>query len=415
MSATPQSSASPNISTPEFVAMTACLMALNALAIDVMLPAMSEIGRALNVSNPNDAQFIVVVYMFGFGFSQLVWGPVTDRFGRKRVLTGVLIAYVLFSLGCTLAQDFTSLLIWRFCLGIASGGTRVIATSVVRDLYVGRGMARIMSLVMTVFMVVPILAPMLGQQILYVFHVWQSTFGLLAAGGFAMLIWSFFRLPETRPPEDCTPIDPASVLKAYKTVFETREALGYVLGSGIIFGALFAFVSSSEQIFNDVFKRPDIFVYCFAIPAAALSIANFTNSRIVEKLGQRRISHAAVIGFSFFSLVLLTVVHFFGPNLVVFMALFALIFMNFGFIGPNFNSMAMEPLGRIAGVASGLLGFATTTMAAAIGGFIAHQFNGTLTPVVTGYVGLGLLTLIIVLFTEKGKLFSAGEDAPDKA
>ena len=91
--------------------MTACLMALNALAIDVMLPAMFEIGRALNVSNPNDAQFIVVVYMFGFGFSQLVWGPVTDRFGRKRRRAD---AYVLFSLGCTLAQDFTSLLIWRF-------------------------------------------------------------------------------------------------------------------------------------------------------------------------------------------------------------------------------------------------------------------------------------------------------------
>ena len=413
------STASPpslKISTPEFVAMTACLMALNALAIDVMLPAMSEIGTALRAPSANDAQLIVVVYMFGFGLSQLVWGPVTDRFGRKRVLTGVLIAYVLFSIGCTLAQDFTSFLIWRFCHGIASGGTRVIATSVVRDLYVGRGMARIMSLVMTVFMVVPILAPMLGQQILYIFHVWQSTFSVLAAGGFIMLVWSFFRLPETRPPEKCTPIDPASVLNAYKTVFQTRIALGYVLASGIIFGALFAFVSSSEQIFNDVFERPDIFVYCFAIPAAALSLANFTNSRMVERLGQRRISHAAVFGFSFFSILLLGAVHFFGPNLIVFMILFALIFMNFGFIGPNFNSMAMEPLGRIAGVASGLLGFATTTMAASIGGFIAHQFDGTLTPVITGYVGLGLLTLIIVLLTEKGKLFSSGEDeTPDKA
>ena len=127
------------LSTPELVAMTAYLMALNALAIDVMLPAMSEIGQALGITNANDAQFIIVVYMLGFGTSQLVWGPVTDRFGRKGVLSWVLIGYILASLGCTLAHNFETLLIWRFILGIAAGGTRVIAVSVVRDLYVGRG------------------------------------------------------------------------------------------------------------------------------------------------------------------------------------------------------------------------------------------------------------------------------------
>lgn len=393
------------ISTPEFVAMTAYLMALNALAIDVMLPAMSEIGSALGVTDPNDAQLIVVVYMLGFGTSQLVWGPVTDRFGRKSVLNWVLIGYVLASLGCTLSQNFSTLLAWRFLLGIMAGGTRVIAVSVVRDLYVGRGMARIMSLVMTVFMVIPIIAPLIGQTVLSMFHIWQSTFGILAAGGLIMLVWSYFRLPETRPPEKCTSIEPKAVFEAYASVFKNREALGYMLASGVIFGALFAFISSSEQIFNDVFKTPDTFVYWFACIAAAMSVANFTNSRIVEKLGQRVISHTAIIGFTVFSIILLIVTNVFGPNLYVFMALFALVFMNFGFMGPNFNSMAMEPLGRIAGTASALLGFASTTMAASIGGFIARQYDGTLEPVLLGYVSLGTISFIIVLWTEKGKLF----------
>lgn len=389
--------------------MTAYLMALNALAIDVMLPAMSEIGTALSVADPNDAQLIVVIYMLGFGTSQLIWGPVTDRFGRKSVLSWVLTGYILASLGCTLSQNFSTLLAWRFLLGVMAGGTRVIAVSVVRDLYVGRGMARIMSLVMTVFMVVPILAPLIGQTILNIFHTWQSTFGILAAGGLIMLIWSYFRLPETRPPEKRTSIEPKAVFAAYASVFKNREALGYMLASGVIFGALFAFISSSEQIFNDVFKTPDTFVYWFACIAAAMSVANFTNSRIVEKLGQRVISHTAIIGFTLISLILLIVTNVFGPNLYVFMALFALVFMNFGFMGPNFNSMAMEPLGRIAGTASALLGFASTTMAASIGGFIARQYDGSLEPVLLGYVGLGIVSFLIVLWTEKGKLFAGGE------
>lgn len=408
MSATSDPLAHRSLSTPEFVAMTACLMALNALAIDIMLPAMSEIGQALGVVHANDAQLIVVIYMLGFGTSQLVWGPVTDRFGRKNVLTIVLIGYMIASVGCTLSQDFSGLLIWRFLLGVAAGGTRVIAVSVVRDLYVGRSMARIMSLVMTVFMVVPILAPGIGQVIL-TFLPWQGIFGVLAVGGGLMLVWTFTRMPETRPPEKCTPFNPKAVASAYMTVFKTRVAFGYMLASGVIFGALFAYISASEQIFNDVFKRPDLFVYCFAIIAGALSFANFTNSRIVERLGQRVISHFAIIGFTVSSLVLTIVTIIFGPNLITFVALFSLVFMNFGFMGPNFNSMAMEPLGRIAGTASALLGFASTTMAALIGGAIAHQYNGSIVPVLWGFVLLGVLSLIVVFWTEGFRLFDAQE------
>ena len=410
MTTAPHPLAGSKLSTPEFVAMTAYLMALNALAIDVMLPALSEIGHALNAPTENDAQNIVLYYMYGFGISQLFWGPITDRFGRKPVLTLVLIMYVITSLGCTLSQDFNSLLTWRILLGIASGGTRVIAVSVVRDLFVGRGMARIMSMVMTVFMVIPILAPMFGEFILHLFNTWQSIFGVLAGGGAIMLVWSFFRLPETRPAEMRTPINVRAVTSAYLTVFRTRDALGYMLASGVIFGSLMAYISSSEQIFNDVFNAGELFTLCFAGIALSMSVATFTNSTLVEKLGQRLISHTALIGFIAFAVALVLVTKIWGPNLISFMILFSLVFMNFGFMGPNFNSMAMEPLGKIAGTASAMLGFASTTVAAMIGGAIAGQYNGSIIPVLMGFVILGVVSLIIVFVTERFTLFGRGQD-----
>ena len=390
--------------------MTACLMALNALAIDVMLPALSRIAVALDAPSENDAQYIVLVYMIGFGISQLFWGPITDRFGRKPVLRVVLIGYVVTALGCTLSDTFNALLVWRLMLGIFAGGTRVIAVSVVRDLFVGRGMARIMSLVMTVFMVVPILAPMIGAQIMNVIDLWQSTFGVLATGGLIMLFWSWFRLPETRPEDRRTPINLKAVSKAYWTVFKTREALGYMMASGVIFGALIAYISASEQIYTDIFKlSAEQFTLCFAIIAGSMSVATFSNSRLVERLGQRLISHIALIGFTVFALILVAQTIIFGPNLIAFMVLFSLVFMNFGFMGPNFNSMAMEPLGEVAGYASGVLGFASTTMAALIGGSIAHQYNGSMVPVLWGFVVLGVVAFVIVFITERFKLFAPGE------
>tara|TARA_B100000678_G_scaffold230534_1_gene198993 strand:- start:47694 stop:48938 length:1245 start_codon:yes stop_codon:yes gene_type:complete len=410
MSAKPHPLAGHSISTPEFVAMTACLMALNALAIDVMLPALSRIAVALDAPSENDAQYIVLVYMIGFGISQLFWGPITDRFGRKPVLRVVLIGYVVTALGCTLSDTFNALLVWRLMLGIFAGGTRVIAVSVVRDLFVGRGMARIMSLVMTVFMVVPILAPMIGAQIMNVIDLWQSTFGVLATGGLIMLFWSWFRLPETRPEDRRTPINLKAVSKAYWTVFKTREALGYMMASGVIFGALIAYISASEQIYTDIFKlSAEQFTLCFAIIAGSMSVATFSNSRLVERLGQRLISHIALIGFTVFALILVAQTIIFGPNLIAFMVLFSLVFMNFGFMGPNFNSMAMEPLGEVAGYASGVLGFASTTMAALIGGSIAHQYNGSMVPVLWGFVVLGVVAFVIVFITERFKLFAPGE------
>lgn len=393
------------LSTPELVSMVAALMALNALAIDIMLPALGMIATDLGVTSANDQQLVVVAYILGFGAPQLVFGPLADRFGRRPVLFVSLAGYALTGLACMLAGSFPLLLGARFVQGVFAAGCRVVAVTVVRDAYAGRGMAKLMSLVMTVFMVVPILAPSIGQAILFV-APWRWCFGVLTIAGVAMFVWTAIRLPETLHEEDRRPLDLRSTLGAYREVLSSRTTLGYMVASGIIFGALFAFVSSSEQLFREVFDQGESFALWFAGIAFAMSVASFTNSRLVERFGMRRLGHAALFGFLSLSSVLLTLMWAVGEELWMFFPLFALVFACFGLIGANFNALAMEPLGKVAGTGSAAYGFATTTGAGIIGGAIARQYDGTTLPVLVGFVLLAAGALTAVTITERGKLFT---------
>jgi len=390
---------------PEFVAFVAGLMALNALAIDIMLPAMGEIAAELGAAEDNDRQLIVVAYVLGFGFPQLIAGPLADRYGRRPVLFVSLVGYALMGVGCMFARDFTSLLVLRFMQGVFASGCRVVAASLVRDIYAGRGMARIMSLVMTVFMVVPILAPSVGQLVLFV-APWEWTFGVLVLGGAGMLAWALLRLKETLSPERKARLTVRGVLNNYRTVATTPVTLGYMLASGVIFGALFTFIASSEQVFTGPFETGETFPLWFAGIALTMSIATYSNSRVVERVGMRRLSHGALIGFILFSLLTLIAMQV-SESLWLFFPLFAMTFACFGLIGANFTSLAMEPVGHIAGTASAVHGFATTTIAGSIGGAIAARYDGSTTPILNGYLLLGFATLAIVLITEKGRLFSS--------
>jgi DHA1 family bicyclomycin/chloramphenicol resistance-like MFS transporter len=265
-------------------------------------------------------------------------------------------------------------------------------------------MAKIMSLVMTVFMIVPILAPALGQLILFV-APWQGMFAALFVAGVVSLIWVLRRLPETLPQGERAPLSFAASFGAYREALSHRTSLGYMLASGVIFGSLFGFIGSSEQVFREVFGQEETFVLWFAGIAATMSAASLTNSRLVERFGMRRISHAALLGFNVLAALLLLLMTSVGEQLYLFFPMFALMFACFGFIGSNFNAIIMEPLGHIAGTASAAFGFATTTMAAFFGFLIGQQYDGSVVPVVAGFLGLGLTTFLIVLATERGRLF----------
>ena len=386
--------------------MVAALMALNAFAIDIMLPGMGVIADYYGVTG-NQQQWLLYSFMIGFSAPQLIFGPITDRFGRRTLLRICIAAYVVFAFMCMATKSFYILCLVRFLQGIFASGIRVMAVSIVRDVTAGRAMARIMSLVMTVFMIIPIIAPAIGQGVMIVAG-WKWMFGVLGVAGLIILVWVHFRLPETLKQENQQELNISKALSGFWQVLTTRVTLGYMAASGVIYGALFAFIAAAEQIFEDVFHAGDRFALWFAIIAGTLAVGNFVNSRVVERYGMRRMSHGILLAFIGFSIANYIILQTAGEKLIYFLPLFALTFGCFGMLGANFSAIAMEPQGKIAGTASALYGFSTTGVAIMFGYFVSSQFNGTVSPIVLGFVVLGILSLIIVLITERGKLFETG-------
>lgn len=388
----------------EFVCLIALMMALNALAIDSMLPALPHIGADLNVATDNDRQWVVTAYLLGFGGAQLFYGPLADRFGRKPVLLFGVGVYVVFSLLATLAPSFDMLILARIGQGLGSACTRVLAVSIVRDRYEGRTMARVMSFSFLVFLGVPILAPSLGQLIMLV-GPWRWIFAGLGLIGVALIVWATLRLPETLKPEDRLPIQFKRLTAAYKIALTDRTAVGYTLAMTAITGALFGFVNSSQQIFADVFHAEAAFPAIFALIAGGIAVASIVNARLVVKLGSRKISHTALIGFTGISAIHALVALSGHETIWTFAILQTLTMFCFGLIAGNFGAMAMETMGHIAGTAASIQGFISTIFGSLLGFAVGQQFNGTTVPMVLGFTVFGLIALAWVLFAERGRLF----------
>ena len=391
----------------EFIAMMAALMALTALSIDVMLPALPQIREEFGLADPNAMQLVVTAYLVGFAVGQLFHGPLSDRFGRKPVLVAGLAVYALAAFACLVAGSFAVLLAARLVQGAANAAPRVVAVAVVRDVYGGRRMSEVMSFVMMVFIIVPVLAPTVGGLIL-LFGSWHLIFAFLFLFAAACIAWMWPRLPETRPPEAREPMSAAWLAAAVRETATNRLTLGYTLAIGAIFGALMGYINSAQQIFVEVYRLGPWFPAVFGGVAAAMAVASFTNSRLVGRIGMRRVSHAALLGF-----VAVALLHLgstssparrrSGSSSRCLRCLFC-----FGLVMPNFNAIAMEPMGRIAGTASSFVGAITTALAAAIGAYVGLHYAGTVTPLLAGFAGCGLAGLAIVLVTERGRLFGVG-------
>lgn len=402
------------LSRVEFIALVAALMSLNALAIDVMLPALPYMGEALGVSAENERQFVVGAYMIGFGIAQLVYGPITDRFGRRGPLFVGLAIYLVCAFAASFAPTFGILLALRFTQGLGAAGTRVIATAVVRDRFSGREMAEIMALTFMVFMAVPIIAPGIGQIIL-LSGPWNNIF--LFMGGLALVItiWGLVRLPETMHPEFRRPLKLGTILDGFRIVLTNRIALFYGLAGTFLFGAMFGFISASQQIFDDIYHLGPLFPVAFAVMASTIAVAQFINSRVVRKVGMRRLSHFAILAYIATAVVLLALALSGPVPLAVFMGLLLVIQFFFGWAASNMNSLSMEPLGAVAGTAASVFGFTQTVGGALLGTFIGQHFDGTLIPNALGYFCMGSLVLICILIAEKGKLFGSSVPSPTES
>ncbi len=392
----------------EMTALLAGLMALNAFAIDAMIPALPAIGESLAVSQANHRQLVVVAYMIGFGSTQLVWGPLADRFGRKPVLAVGIALYAGFALLCAIAGSFALLIAARVLQGASAAVTRVLVVAMVRDLFEGEAMARMMSLVFMVFMLVPVLAPSIGQGIL-LFAPWRAIFLVLAGYGLAMLAWSWLRLPETLRPEYRRSLAWRDIAGAAWATIREPQSRGYTLALTITFGGLVAYISSVQQFVFAAAGAPNAIGLVFAAVAAPMALASWANSRVVGRFGLRLVGHGGAVAFA-----LVTAVHALigatgGETLVLFVVFQGLAMACFAFTSSNIGTLAMEHMGPIAGTASSVQGVVGTIGGAVIGLLIGQAFDGTAQPFLWGTAACAAVSLGIVLLTEPKRLF-AGVD-----
>ncbi|MFM9829308.1 MAG: multidrug effflux MFS transporter [Sphingomonas sp.] len=390
----------------EFVSLVAALMALTALGIDSMLPALPAIAASLHVVTENDRQLVISAFLIGFGVAQLVHGPLADRYGRKPVLALALLAYVIANVIAAFSGSFTLLLLARFVSGTAIAASRVVTVALVRDCFSGRAMARVMSLAFMVFMAAPILAPGFGQAVLLV-GSWRLIFGGIALVSALVLLWFAWRMPETLDPADQLPLSPRRIARGWWLALTDRWSIGYTLATTALMGPLYGFINSVQQIVSEVLGAEHLLVFIFAGSALTMAAANLMNSRIVMAVGMRRISHTALvtlIGVSALHLLIAVSGH---ETLASFVILQSIAMGCFGLATANFGAMAMENMGAIAGTASSVQGFISVTAGAVLGALIGRAFDGTTVPLYVGFLIAGLAALGIVLVIERGRLFRA--------
>ncbi|CAN7367690.1 multidrug effflux MFS transporter [Pararhizobium sp. LjRoot235] len=393
----------------EFVITIALMTASVAIAIDIMLPALPAIGQSLRVANTNDTQLIIGVFFLGFGCSQIIFGSLSDTFGRRAILLGGLAFFTLTMFGAAATESFEMLLLLRFVQGIGAAAVRITTMAVVRDCFGGREMARVMSYVMIVFMIVPIVAPSLGQAVIY-YANWHWIFILLGCVGAILFVWAGLRLRESLPHEERLPLSVASVGAGFRTVLTNRTTCGYMIGMTLFTAVICAYVVTVQQIFGEVYGLGDWLPIAFAGTAGGIALANFANGYFVRSFGMRRISHAAMILFTLLAGVGLVISLGGKPDFRLTYLLFSVLLMMFAVIATNFTAISLEPMGHLAGTATAITGFVSTTGGALIGGAVGQMFNGTVQPLFAGFTAFGAVTILAALWAEKGKLFTHPSD-----
>jgi MFS transporter, DHA1 family, multidrug resistance protein len=384
----------------EFIALVAGLIAINAFAIDIMLPGLQDIGASLGEPDENRRQLVIPAYMLGFGVLQLIFGPLADRFGRRLPLLAGVGIYCLAALSAFFVTDFNSLIVLRFLQGAGAAASAVIGMALVRDLFVGDQMAKTLSLVFMVMMVSPIVAPGLGQFLLTIMS-WQGLFAFMAGLGGLIFLWVFFRLPETLKPENKRAFTPRAIFEGFGIVFSNRVSLSYIIATACLFGALMGFLTSAQQIYVSLYNMGAWFPAFFAAGGVAAAVSGFANSQLVTKFGMERLSSIAVIVFGANSVFMLLLGLSGWLPVWMFFLLSCIWFVSFNFIMSNWGALAMMPLGEVAGTAASTQGFLQMVIGASLGAFIGQMFDGSVVPLSIGFTALTALAAAIIFLAAR--------------
>jgi MFS transporter, DHA1 family, multidrug resistance protein len=388
----------------EFIALTAMLTSMVAMAIDIMLPVLPMIGQDLGIADVNRRQLIIVSFTLGFAISQLIFGPLTDRFGRRPLLLAGIALFVAMSIVCVLIRDFDGFLMARFVQGAGAAAVNIVVRAMIRDCFSGAAMGRVMSFSFTAFMIVPVIAPLLGQTVA-TFANWHWIFVGLALVATALGIWTASRLAETLPREERRSLSPGSLWSAAVEIATNRIAAGYTLAATLTSVALFAYIVSVQQVYGELYGLGTLFPFAFAVSSIGVAFASVINGRIVMVMGLKKVAHLTLISFTITGMLLFVLSLFFQPPFWLTFLLLSLSMMAFGVMQGNIGAISMEPLGHVAGMASSLIGVFSTTIGVLLGGLVGQAYNGTITPLAFAFGFSGLVSTLIVFWTERGRLF----------
>lgn len=395
-----QPAAPSRISSKEFTVLVALMMSIVAISIDALLPALGIISSDIHLTQANQAQYIISALFLGMALGQLVCGPLSDATGRKAVLYGGISLFLVGSLLCFFAQDLNTMLIGRFIQGLGVSGPYVSAISIVRDKYVGRQMAQVMSLVMLIFIMVPAIAPSLGQGILLVAD-WRYVFVLYVVYALTIGLWIFLRLEETLPKEKRIPFTVQGFKDGFKEVILHRVTMAYTLCMGLFFGSFVGYLNSSQQIFQVQFGTGKMFTIYFGVLALVFGLASLFNSKLVMKWGMHAICHRATVAIISSSAIFLGLHAIAHIELWMFMLYAAMLFFSFGLVFGNVNALAMEPMGHVAGIASAIIGSVSSILSMVIGTSIGQMYNNTLIPMTLGFLVLCSLALGVMYWADR--------------
>lgn len=398
------------ISYVELVILLAFLMAINSFANELLIPSYSAVAQHLQIHNPNDQQYIFFMYVVGLGYFQIFYGPISDRFGRKKPLIFGVMCYCICALLCTLTSNFLFFIILRLIQGAGAAATRGLIFSVISDLFEGTKMATAISLFFTIFILISAANPAIGQYLINL-GSWKYAFTFMAIASFIIVMWVAIRLPETL--YEKRPLTFKTVKESFRIILTNRIALGYTFAVSFLFGGLLGCLTASAQIFLGIFKLGSALPLVLGSIYLAQVVASFLNAFWIKRYDIKRLSHGFLILHTLATLGWLswTMTHNGHIPIALFLTFFLTIIFSYGAISCNFDAFAMEPLHKIAGTASASFGFLQNVIGGALGFLIAQHLNGTTQPIAMGYFLMSIIAIGFVLIAEKGKLFARNKSA----